>query len=59
MSNLDIREAATLAGVKLWQIADALGIADFNLSRKLRHELSPAEKERIFKIISDLSGEAG
>lgn len=57
MSNLDIREAATLAGVKLWQIADALGIADFNLSRKLRRELSPAEKERIFKIISDLSGE--
>ena len=28
MSNQDIRHTATEAGVKLWQIADALGMAD-------------------------------
>lgn len=57
MSNVDIRQAAEQAGVKLWQIADALGIADFAFSRKLRHELPSEEKDRIFAIISELSQE--
>lgn len=45
------------AGVKLWQIADALGIADCSLSRKLRKELPQEEKEKIFSIIQRLSRE--
>ena len=57
MMNQDIRRAAAGAGVKLWQIADALGIADFSLSRKLRKELSKDEKEKIFSIINRLSQE--
>ena len=57
MSNQDIRCAASEAGVKLWQIADALGIADCNFSRKLRKELSQNEKEKIFSIIQRLSEE--
>lgn len=58
MHNLDIRRKAAGAGVKLWQIAEAMGIADCSLSRKLRRELSPEEKEHIAKIIDTLSGEA-
>lgn len=58
MSNQDVRRAAAGAGVKLWQIADALGIADCSLSRKLRKELSADEKARIFEIIRELSQEA-
>lgn len=57
MSNQDIRRAAAGAGVKLWQIADALGIADCSLSRKLRKELPQEEKEEIFTIIQKLSQE--
>lgn len=57
MHNQDIRRAAAGAGVKLWQIADALGIADCGLSRKLRKELPREEKERIFEIIKNLSRE--
>ena len=57
MMNQDIRRAAAGAGVKLWQIADALGIADCSLSRKLRKELSKDEKEKIFSIINRLSQE--
>lgn len=57
MFNQDIRCAASEAGVKLWQIADALGIADFNFSRKLRKELPQEEKEKIFNIIEQLSQE--
>lgn len=57
MANQDIRQAAAASGVKLWQIADALGIADCNFSRKLRKELPQEEKEKIFSIIERLSQE--
>lgn len=55
MANQDVRRAAAGAGVKLWQVAEALGIADCSLSRKLRKELSQAEKERMFSIIEAIS----
>lgn len=57
MKNLDVRRAAAGNGIRLWQIADALGIADCNLSRKLRKELPDEEKKVIFAIIQDLSRE--
>lgn len=57
MANQDIKRTAAGAGVKLWQIADKLGIADCSLSRKLRKELPQEEKARIFSIIRELSGE--
>lgn len=56
-ANLDIRAAAKSAGVKLWEIADKLGITDSNFSRKLRHELPQVEKERIFSIIEEIAKE--
>ncbi len=59
MNNQDIRRAAAGTGVRLWQIAEALGIADCSFSRKLRRELPQEEKERIFSIIHNLSQEVG
>ncbi len=53
--NKEIREAAKKAGVKLWQIADAIGITDGNFSRKLRHELPEDEQRRILEIIKQIS----
>lgn len=58
-ANADIRETAKRAGVRLWQIADELGINDGNFSRKLRKELPAAEKARIYVIISQLSDAEG
>ena len=57
MANQDIRRTAAGAGVKLWQIAEELGIADCNFSRKLRKELPQAEKDKILAIIERLSQE--
>ena len=57
MNNYDIKEAAKRAGIKLWQIADKLGINDGNFSRKLRKELNPEEKQKIFDIIAELQKE--
>lgn len=53
--NQDIRQAAAGAGIRLWQIADKLGVNDGNFSRKLRREFSAEEKEKIFAIINELS----
>lgn len=57
MMNISIRQAAEEAGVKLWQIADKLGINDGNFSRKLRHELPEVEKQRILDNIESLRKE--
>lgn len=54
MCNEEIRNAAKNAGIRLWQIADELGINDGNFSRKLRRELSQDEKAKILGIIDNL-----
>ena len=51
--NQDIKDLAKEKNVKLWQVADKLGIADTTFCRKLRHELSHDEKERIKAIINE------
>lgn len=56
-TNVEIRRSAAAAGVRLWQLADGLGITDASLSRKLRRELSAGEKEKCFQIIKNLSQE--
>lgn len=54
-TNKTIRNAAKEKGVKLWQIADEIGINDGNFSRKLRHELPPEETAMILAIIDKLA----
>lgn len=55
--NQDIKIRASEANVKLWKIAEALGIADTTFSKRLRKDLPQEEKERIFSIIKELSQE--
>ena len=57
MANLDIRAEAVSHGVRLWRVAEELGIADASLSRKLRKDLPQDEKEKIIAIIRQLSKE--
>lgn len=54
IANNDIKLQAKISGVRLWQVAQRLGITDSTFSRKLRNELSEKEKERIFNIIEEL-----
>lgn len=51
MNNQDIRQALVEAGFKHWELAEALGIYEGNLSRKLRRELPSEQKEHIFRTI--------
>jgi hypothetical protein len=57
MYNREIRKRAAESGIKLWQIADALGMNDGNFSRKLRKELPDEEKQKIIEIIRRLTKE--
>ena len=57
MANIEIRTKARSQSVKLWQIADCLGVTDSTFSRKLRKELPESEKTRILEIIDKLSTE--
>ena len=50
-ANQDIRNAVEENGFKLWELAEALGMYDGNLSRKLRRELPNDKKEHIFRAI--------
>jgi hypothetical protein len=53
--NKDIRDAAKCAGVRLWQVAEMIGVNDGNFSRKLRKELPQTEKQRILAVIECLA----
>ena len=57
MSNTDVRTAAKNAGVFLYQLARAMNISEPTMTRKLRFELSDAEKEPIFEAIDRLKNE--
>lgn len=57
MYNKDIKEQAKKCGIRLWQIAEELGLQDCAFSRKLRKELPREEKERILGIIDRLAQE--
>ena len=55
--NQKIRQYAQERKVKLWQVAEKLGIHDSKFSRQLRHELSTRETDRIITIIDELANE--
>lgn len=57
MTNTVIRAKAKESNVKLWEIADKLGIIDSKFSRILRKELSAEETEKILNIIEQLAAE--
>jgi len=56
-ANMEIRTAAKRAGVRLWQVAERVGVNDGNFSRKLRRELPPDERDKILEIINELAVE--
>ncbi len=57
MNNKEIRNAAGGYGLKLWQVAEAIGMNESAFSRKLRRELPQEEKQRILEAIERLAQE--
>jgi len=52
LKNKDIRDEIAAANLKLWQIAEAYGTSDSYFSKKLRHEFSKGEKQKVREIIA-------
>lgn len=57
MKNKDIRDAMKTAGIKQWQLADAIGISTYTFSVWLRHELSGERLERTQAALNRLISE--
>lgn len=57
MRNQEIRETAKQKGVRLWMVAEKLGITDATFSRKLRKPFSTEERTRVLAIIDELAQE--
>lgn len=58
MRGSDIRKMILNAGLRIWVVAKAYGVADTTFSRYLRSDFSDEDTERVIKIIDELSKEA-
>lgn len=56
MNNIEIREAIKEAGLKHWQIADIIGVADTTFCRMLRRELPESKRQEILTAIQRAKG---
>ena len=54
MRNLDIRDKLKKSHVFQYGLAEAMGISEMTLLKRLRKELNSEEKEKIIKIIDEL-----
>ena len=52
--NQEIRDQIKAAGLKQWEVARKLGVAELTFIRWLRDELSEEQRTVIFKAIEDL-----
>lgn len=52
--NDDLKKRAKANGVRLWQVAERCGWSEWTLSRKLRHELEPEERQKMLDAIEEL-----
>lgn len=55
MKNLIIRDKAKECGVKLWEVAEELGVSDQKLSVLLRHEFDEDMRGRVLDIIERIA----
>ena len=62
MNNLyngsEIRQYILDKGILLWKVADKLGMSDGNFSRKLRHNFSEEDYNKIVSAVDELSKKA-
>ena len=55
--NRDLQLYAAGKGIKQWEIAEALGLAEASLSRKLRKPLSEKDKAAFLAAVERLANE--
>lgn len=59
MANEILKAAAKKSGVRMWQIAEEISTPEASFSRKLRHELPEAERDKLLEIINQIAARRG
>lgn len=54
MSGAEIKKVILSAGLKLWQVANALNMQDYSFSRKLRYDFNEEDTQKVLSVIEDL-----
>ena len=54
----EVRQYILDNGILLWKVADKLGMSDGNFSRKLRHNFSEEDYNKIVSAVDELSKKA-
>ncbi len=57
MNNIEVKEALKKSNVKQWELANALDINEFSLSRKLRNNISDSELSLYIDKIKNIAKE--
>lgn len=57
LENTAIRTRAKAKGVRLWELAETMGISEPTITRRLRRELPAAEKVQIMALIDEIAAE--
>ena len=55
--NSRVKEELRKNNVKVWQLADALGVSEMSVYRYMRHELPMEEQERYIHLIRNKAAE--
>lgn len=58
MKNQMIRDALKQHHIRQWELAEIMQLNEFSLSRKMRHELSADEQNRIVSLIEEHTAKA-
>ena len=57
MSPTEIKELLKVEQIPYWRLADALGVHENTIVRKLRHELSDSEQKRFTEAIEAIKAQ--
>lgn len=55
--NIEIRQAAKDSGVFLWELANAIGVSEPTITRKMRTELPADEKGKFLEAITQIAAQ--
>lgn len=58
MTGTEMKAEVHAAGVKLWELADQMGIHSSELSRRLRYELTDEQVEEIRQAVAQVKAES-
>ena len=56
-NNEELKSFIKSKNIKLWQVADKLGIYDTNFSKMLRYKLKDEELNKVYKAVKELERE--